>query len=232
MAEAMAQVSANIVIADINLKQAEEACSKLSAYGIKCTALICDVSDEASALETVNKTLDQFGAIDVLLNNAGICIYDNAENYPLSDWQQVMRVNLDGVFIMSKAVAPSMIERRSGSIINISSMSGFVVNTPQNQAAYNTSKAGVIQLTKSLAMEWAQHNIRVNTIAPGYMKTEMTKPVFDENGEMVKRWMNLSPLGRPGIPEELGGTVVYLASEASSFTTGSVVVVDGGYSCW
>lgn len=232
MAEAMAQVGANIVIADINLKQAEEACSKLSAYGTKCTALVCDVSDEASARETVNKTLDQFGAIDVLVNNAGICIYDNAEIYPLSDWQQVMRVNLDGVFIMSKAVAPSMIERRSGSIINISSMSGFVVNTPQNQAAYNTSKAGVIQLTKSLAMEWAQHNIRVNTIAPGYMKTEMTKPVFDENGEMVKRWMNLSPLGRPGIPEELGGTVVYLASEASSFTTGSVVVVDGGYSCW
>jgi NAD(P)-dependent dehydrogenase (short-subunit alcohol dehydrogenase family) len=125
-----------------------------------------------------------------------------------------------------------MIKQKKGSIINISSMSGLIVNTPQNQAAYNASKAGVIMLTKSLAMEWVKHNVRVNAIAPGYMKIGVAEHIFEEMGDMAKRWMMFSPMGRPGIPEELQGIVVYLASEASSFATGAVFTIDGGYTAW
>jgi NAD(P)-dependent dehydrogenase (short-subunit alcohol dehydrogenase family) len=133
---------------------------------------------------------------------------------------------------MSQAVGRIMIKQNRGSIINISSMSGIIVNTPQCQCAYNTSKAGVIMLTKSLAAEWAQYNIRVNAIAPGYMKTELTRPYFEGDSEMVKRWMDLSPMKRPGNPCELAGAALYLASSASSFVTGSVMTVDGGYTVW
>ena len=122
-----------------------------------------------------------------------------------------------------------MIKQKRGSIINISSMSGIIVNTPQCQAAYNTSKAAVIMLTKSLAAEWAQHNIRINTIAPGYMKTELTRPFFEGNSDMVRQWAELTPMKRPGNPEELQGIALYLASDASSFATGGVFVIDGGY---
>ncbi len=111
-------------------------------------------------------------------------------------------------------------------------MSGLIVNTPQCQSAYNASKAGVIALTKSLASEWAPHGVRVNAIAPGYMKTELTRPYFDQGGDMIDRWMSMTPMGRPGTPDELGGIAVYLASDASSFATGSVFTIDGGYTAW
>ena len=177
----------------------------------------------------VSKVLNHFGKIDVLFNNAGITHHEKLEDILFEDWYKVININLNGVFLVSKAVGRVMIEQQKGSIINISSMSGLIANTPQSQSSYNTSKAGVIMLTKSLAMEWAQHNIRVNTIAPGYMKTELTKPYFEENGDMVKTWMNLTPMARPGTPDELGGLALYLASDASSFVTGSVYTVDGGY---
>jgi NAD(P)-dependent dehydrogenase (short-subunit alcohol dehydrogenase family) len=232
MAEAMAQAGAKIAIADINLPLAKDAAAQLKQYGTECLAVHCDVTDEASASKAVKEILDNFGSLDILLNNAGICIHENSEDVSLENWNKVMGVNLDGVFIMSKAVAPWMMDHKQGAIINISSMSGMIVNTPQNQASYNASKAGVIHLTRSMATEWAPYNIRVNTIAPGYMMTAMTKPTFDENGPMVKKWMKFSPMERPGQPDELGGAIVYLASDASSFTTGAVLVVDGGYTCW
>jgi len=125
-----------------------------------------------------------------------------------------------------------MIPQKSGSIVNIASMSGLIVNFPQEQASYNTSKAGVIHLTKSLASEWVDHNIRVNSICPGYMATAMTKPFFDENGYWVKTWMGMCPMKRPGRPEELQGAVLYLASDASTYTTGAALVIDGGFSIW
>lgn len=232
MAEAMAQAGANIAIADINLPLAKQAAEEIKQYNTNCIAVYCDVTDEDSANKAVGEILDQLGSLDILLNNAGICIHENSEDVTLDNWHKVMGVNLDGVFIMTKAVAPWMVKNKQGAIVNISSMSGVIVNTPQNQASYNASKAGVIHLTKSLAAEWAPYNIRVNTIAPGYMLTAMTEPTFTEKGPMVKRWMNMSPMNRPGLPEELGGAIVYLASDASSFTTGSVLVVDGGYTCW
>ena len=232
MAEAMAQAGANILIADINLEAGERAAHSLSLYGTKCIAVYCDVVDEDNAKIAVETACERLGGLDILLNNAGICMHVDSQHMLLSDWQRIMHVNLDGVFIMSKAAAGVMMKNRSGSIVNISSMSGLIVNTPQNQSAYNASKAGVIHLTKSLATEWAPYNIRVNTIAPGYMMTRMTQPIFNEKGEMVKRWMDMSPMKRPGQPDELGGAIVYFASDASSFTTGAVLPVDGGYMCW
>ena len=140
-----------------------------------------------------------------------------------------MDVNLNAVFLASIGVGLVMIGQKKGSIINISSMSGLIVNVPLNQAAYNTSKAGVIMLTKSLAVEWAKYNIRVNTIAPGYMRTEMTRAGVEENGETVKTWIDLTPMKRLGTPEDLQGIALYLASDASSFATGGVFTIDGGY---
>jgi len=232
MAEALAEAGSDIVIADINLDKAQEAAVQIEKMGVTALAVKCDVTSKEDCKKLANTVLSKFGHIDVLINNAGICKHIKAEEMAFEDWYDVINVNLNGVFLMSQAIGQVMIKQKKGSIINISSMSGIIVNTPQCQCAYNASKAGVIMLTKSLASEWAEHNIRVNTIAPGYMKTELTRPYFEENGEMVRRWMDFSPMKRPGTPDELGGIAIYLASEASSFVTGAVFLVDGGYTVW
>ena len=147
------------------------------------------------------------------------------------DWRKVFDVNLNGLFFCCQAVGRHMIERGQGRIINIASMSGLIVNRPQCQASYNASKAAVIQLTKSLAAEWARYNIRVNAIAPGYMGTAMAKPYFDDP-QYGGVWMRDIPMRRPGEPEELGPLAVFLASEASSYVTGATIVIDGGFTLW
>jgi NAD(P)-dependent dehydrogenase (short-subunit alcohol dehydrogenase family) len=229
MATALAQAGSNIVIADIDITEAQKTANELQQEGIETLAIQVDVTQPEQAEHMVNVIMEKFNKIDVLFNNAGIVQHVKIEDMDLSDWQKTMNVNLNSVFIVSKAVGKIMIQQKRGSIINISSMSGIIVNTPQCQAAYNTSKAAVIMLTKSLAAEWAQHNIRVNTIAPGYMKTELTRPFFEGNSDMVRQWADLTPMKRPGNPEELQGIALYLASDASSFATGGVFVIDGGY---
>jgi len=138
-------------------------------------------------------------------------------------------INLKGVFLGSQMVGREMIKQRKGSIINIASMSGFIVNRPQPQTHYNTAKAGIVMLTKNLAMEWAKYNIRVNAIAPGYIKTPMLKRVSDK---IAEEWLSLSPMGRFGEPYEIKGLALFLASKASTFMTGTTIVIDGGYTCW
>jgi NAD(P)-dependent dehydrogenase (short-subunit alcohol dehydrogenase family) len=160
--------------------------------------------------------------------NAGVARNAPAEEMTLEAWNAVISVNLTGVFFSAQACARAMIEQRAGSIVMIASMSGLIVNVPQQQAAYNISKAGVIMATKSLAVEWARYGIRVNAIAPGYMKTAMTA-AYLADPQLGGKWMELTPMKRPGEPHELGGAVVYLASDASSFVTGHTLVVDGGY---
>ena len=232
MAEALAEAGSDIVIADINMEAAEATAAELSRFGTTVTAMRCDVTNPDQADQLVLSVMKAFGRIDVLINNAGIAKHVKIEDMKLEDWRIIMDVNLNSVFIMSQVVGRVMIRQKKGSIINIASMSGLIVNTPQCQCAYNVSKAGVIMLTKSLASEWAEYGIRVNSIAPGYMKTELTRPYFEGNGEMVQRWMDLSPMKRPGTPDELQGIALYLASDSSSFVTGTVFSIDGGYTVW
>ena len=230
MAESLAQAGSNIVIIDLDLESAQLTADGLASEGVRTLALKGDVTNAGDVDRMVNEVLSQFGQIDVLFNNAGIAQWVNAEEMRLEDWNRMMSVNLNSVFIVSKAVGKVMIKQQRGSIINTSSMSGVIVNTPQCQAAYNVSKAGVIMLTKSLAYEWAKYNVRVNTIAPGYMETEMIEQFRAEHKEKIDLWTKLTPMNRMGRPFELGGLAVYLASEASSYVTGAVCLVDGGYS--
>ena len=230
MALSLAQAGSHIVIVDLDLETAQQTADAIASEGVRTLALKVDVTNQADAERMADEVVGQFGRIDVLFNNAGIAQWVNAEEMSLEDWRRIMSVNLDSVFIVSKAVGKVMIRQQGGSIVNTSSMSGVIVNTPQCQAAYNVSKAGVIMLTKSLAFEWAKHNIRVNTIAPGYMETEMIEQFRAEHKEKIDLWTSLTPMNRMGRPHELGGLAVYLASEASSYVTGAVCLIDGGYS--
>ena len=230
MAEALAQAGADIVIADINLPLAKKTAQKISeAEGVKTTAIETDVTDPEAVNQMADTVVEEYGKIDILVNNAGMTINEKAEEMSYENWKKVMDLNLNGIFLVAQTVGKIMIKQGYGSIINTSSMSGLIANNPQEQCSYNASKAGVIMLTKSLAMEWSKYGIKVNTIAPGYMKTELTTPFFDEGGAMIDDWMGFTPMGRPGAPHELGGIVVYLASDASSFAQGSVFTIDGGY---
>ena len=232
MATALAEAGSDIVIPDVNLELAEKTAKELKNIGINTQAVKMDVTDEKQVKSMLDSTLENFGRIDVLINNAGICKHINAESMEHQDWLDVIDVNMNGVFLVSKIIGSEMIKKCKGSIINISSMSGIIVNTPQNQAAYNSSKAGVIMITKSLAAEWAQYNVRVNTIAPGYMNIGVAEEFFKNKTEMAEKWESLIPMGRPGEPEELGNMAIYLASDASSYCTGGVFTIDGGYTVW
>jgi NAD(P)-dependent dehydrogenase (short-subunit alcohol dehydrogenase family) len=187
--------------------------------------VITDVTD----VESVRAMAAEIGRIDVLVNNAGICYHRPALEVPDEEWRSVWDVNVDGVWNCSRVVGEQMIARGGGTIVNIGSISAMIVNRPQWQPAYNASKAAVHQLTKSLAAEWAPHGVRVNALAPGYVKTEMA-PVDDPAFKPL--WVDDPPMGRYALPSEMGPSVVYLASDASSFMTGSVLVVDGGYTLW
>jgi NAD(P)-dependent dehydrogenase (short-subunit alcohol dehydrogenase family) len=232
MALALAEAGSDIVVLDINIEKAKDAAREIETKGVKALAIKMDVTKKDEVKSMVNTVVERFGKIDVLINNAGICKHINIEDMDYKDWLEVINVNLNGVFLVSQAVGRVMINQKKGSIINISSMSGIIVNTPQNQSSYNSSKAAVIMLTKSLASEWAQYNIRVNAIAPGYMNIGVAEQYFKDKNDMVKRWLSFTPMGRPGEPEELQGITVYLASEASSYATGGVFIIDGGYSIW
>ena len=228
---AFAEAGADIVVAELNPETGPVTAKEVQEKGRRALFIQADVRKRQSVQAMVNEALAEFGRIDFLMNNAGITLWRAAEDVSEEDWRSVMDVNLNGLFFCCQAVGRHMIERRCGSIINIASMSGLIVNFPQAQASYNTSKAAVIHLTKSLAAEWASYNIRVNAMAPGYMGTSMAKPFFDDP-EYGGVWINAIPMKRPGDPEELGPIAVFLASEASSYVTGATLIVDGGYTVW
>lgn len=233
MAEALAAAGSDIVIAEINTDLAQTTAREIAkTFGVKAEAMKCDVTSPQDNQELVDYTVNTFGKIDVMINNAGIVKHIPAEDVKPEEWFAVINVNLNGVFFGAQAAGRVMIRQGYGNIINTASMSGLIVNTPQPQTSYNASKAGVIHLTKSLACEWARHNIRVNAICPGYMQTEMTKKIFADGGEWVDTWMAMSPMKRPGTPDELQGAVLYLASDASTFTTGAAISIDGAYTAW
>lgn len=222
----MAEVGANIVIFDMQTEKAKEAAHEIAQVtGRKTMAIGVDVTDPAQVKDAIDRADAQMGDVELLFNNAGIVIHKSAYDVTPEEWIKVISVNLNGEYFMASEFARYRKSKGAkGSIVNTASMSGHIVNWPQEQASYNTSKAGVIQMTKSLAVEYCKHNVRVNSISPGYMYTELTCHVKQEWQE---RWMDLTPYGRYGTPEELAGAVIYLLSDGASFTSGTDIVVDG-----
>ncbi|MBD3308839.1 glucose 1-dehydrogenase [candidate division KSB3 bacterium] len=226
-----AEAGADVVVAEINPETGQATAEEIQKLGRRALYIETDVRKKASVTAMVDKTVAEFGKLDFIMNNAGLTIWREAEDVPEEEWHNLMDINLNGLFFCCQAAAKQMIKQGGGRIINIASMSGLIVNRPQCQASYNTSKAAVIHLTKSLATEWAQYNIRVNAIAPGYMEGPMAGPFF-EDPKYGGVWFDATPMKRPGKPEELCPVAVLLASDASSFMTGSTVVVDGGFTAW
>lgn len=223
----LAKAGAEVVI--ISRSSAEETVKMIEEDGGKVYDLKADVTDEAQVDHALQTILDRSGSIDILFNNAGICMHQSTLEATIEEFRQVVDVNLTGEFIMARAVGRIMIEHGiKGSIINMASMSGTIVNIPQWQCSYNASKAAVIHMTKSLAVEWADYGIRVNSLSPGYIATPMA---VDVPKELKDAWIPLMPLHRMGTPEELIPAILYLASDASGYTTGSDIIVDGAYSC-
>ena len=229
MALALAEAGADVDIVDINLEGASKVAASIEDMGRDSIAIKADIAKVSDVENMVKMVEERFGRIDILINSAGIASHVPAEELAKEEWDEVIEVNLSAVFLSAQRVGRKMIAQKKGNIINISSMSGLIVNKTQSQINYNTSKAGVIMLTKSLAVEWAKYNIRVNAIAPGYMRTPLVDEVFSKYGQ---EWTSSTPMGRIGEPHEIRGPALFLASKASSFVTGSVLVMDGGYTIW
>jgi NAD(P)-dependent dehydrogenase (short-subunit alcohol dehydrogenase family) len=230
LAEGLAAHGADVaIIVQSTVERAKAVADGIRAAGRDAMVVKADVSKEADVARMADEVVARWGRIDILVNYAGIVIPGNAEDFSLDDWRRTMAVNLDGVFLVSRAVGRQMIRQKSGSIISVGSMSGRIVNWPFRHAAYNVSKAGVHMLTKCLATEWAEHNIRVNALAPGYIRTELTDEVLREHPDVVNnQWAKGAVQNRIGTVEELVGATVYLASDAASFTTGEIITIDGG----
>lgn len=232
VATAFAEAGANLAIVDVDISEATKTAAELAeAHGVKTIAIKTDVTDPQQVDAMVATVLDTFGRLDVAFCNAGICINEPAESMRFESWKKVIDINLTGVFLTNQAAGNAMLKNGGGSIINTASMSAHIVNVPQPQCAYNASKAGVIQLTKSLAIEWAKHNVRVNSISPGYIGTELIS-TSEKLIPLIEQWNAMAPLGRLGKPEELQSICVYLAGDTSTFTTGSDFIIDGAFTCF
>jgi NAD(P)-dependent dehydrogenase (short-subunit alcohol dehydrogenase family) len=225
-ARALAEVGANVVIVGRDGDAAAEVSAELAALGRDSLVVLADITSRADVEAVRDLSIDRFGGVDILINNAGTCVHRPALEVTEADWRQVMDVNLDALWVACQVFGAHMVERGGGNIVNIGSISGLIVNRPQWQAGYNASKAAVHQLTKSLAAEWAPFGVRVNAVAPGYVKTEMA-PV--DEPRFRRQWIEDAPQQRYATPDEIAPAVVYLASDASAFATGSVLVIDGGY---
>jgi NAD(P)-dependent dehydrogenase (short-subunit alcohol dehydrogenase family) len=231
---ALGEAGAKIAVVDINSAVAEETAQALTKKGIEAIAVTADVTREEDANKMVKTVVDKWGFLTIGVNNAGMGVWRDSLVQDFSEWRKILSLNLDAVFICARAEAVEMAKKGYGKIINTASMSAHIVNTPQNQCAYNTSKAGVLHMTRSLAAEWADKNIRVNSISPGYTKTALVGNLLKtpEGQSMESKWLALTPMKRMALPEDLQGAVVYLASPASDFATGTDIIIDGGYCCW
>lgn len=227
VAVGLAKAGAEVVI--LSRSGADETIRLIEESGGKAYYLRCDVTVEKDVDAALSEIMKRSGSIDVVFNNAGICIHKPTFDTTIEEFRQVIDCNLTGEFIVCRAAGKIMIENKiKGSIINMASMSGTICNVPQWQCSYNASKAAVIHMTRSLAAEWAETGVRVNSLSPGYIATPMS---VDTPQELKDAWIPLIPMHRMGNPEELIPPVLYLASPASGYTSGSDVIVDGCYTC-
>jgi sorbose reductase len=233
IAYGFAEFGVDVALLDLNVEGIESLKRVLEeSFPVKVLAIPVDVCDCKKVEKAVNTVIERFGQIDILVNSHGIGQWVPFEDMSESEWDRMINVNLKGVALMCQAVGRYMIKRKHGKIINIASMSGRIVNKPQPQAHYNTSKAGVIMLTKSLAAEWAKYNINVNSVSPGYTLTPLVDNLLKSQPDYANRWKALIPLGRFAEPSDIVGAVIFLASDAANYITGHNLVVDGGYSVW
>jgi NAD(P)-dependent dehydrogenase (short-subunit alcohol dehydrogenase family) len=227
IAEGFAEAGANVVVCSRKLEACQEVSDELKKIGVDSIALKCDVTNPEDIKNVVEKTLERFGRIDILVNNSGATWGALAEEMPLEAWNKVIDVNVTGTFLMSQAVGKVMIEQQSGKIINIASVAGLGGSNPKymNAIGYNASKGAVITFTKDLAVKWGPHGIYVNAIAPGFFPTKMSKGLLEQGGSGI---LEGTPLGKFGSDSDLKGVALFLAAPASNFVTGDVLVVDGG----
>lgn len=232
IAQALAEAGSDLALVDIDMEEAAKTADEIEKNtGVKAIAIQADVTKPEEVDAMIRRIMEEFGHLDAAFCNAGICMNIPAEEMTYEQWKKVLDINLTGVFLTSQAAAKVMLKRGKGSIINTASMSAHIVNVPQPQCSYNASKAGVIQLTKSMAVEFAKRGVRVNSISPGYMATELTLN-SESLKPLIEKWNHMAPMGRMGKPEELQSIAVYLAGDTSSFTTGADFVIDGAFTCF
>lgn len=228
LGEALAESGCDVVLCSRKEAKCEEAARNLQKLGIKAAGKKCDITNPSDITELRDFALKEFGKIDILINNSGAAWGAPTEDYPLDGWQKIINVNVTGTFLCSQIIGKSMIKESKGKIISLSSIFG-TVGAPSNvmdAIAYNTSKGAVEALSKDLAVKWAKHNICVNTIAPSFVETDLTRGTMEKGGKHI---LDLVPMGRFGKPEDLKGAAIFLSSAASDYITGTTIYVDGGY---
>ena len=231
-ATGFAEAGADVAIVDLDYETAVKTANELAEKtGRKVIAIKCDVTNEEDVKRMVDEVVEKLGGLDFCHANAGICINAPADEMTYAQWLKNMDVNVNSIFLTDTIAGRYMLAHGGGSIINTASMSAHIVNVPQPQCSYNASKAAVIQLTKSLAVEWAKRGVRVNCISPGYIGTELVLAAPHLRA-LIDQWNAMAPMGRMGKPEELESICVYLAGDTSTFTTGSDFIVDGAFTCF
>ncbi len=232
-AQALGEAGAKVIVAELVPERIDPVVSALRQAGVEADGAVLDVTRSADVDRVAAEIASTHGPVEILVNNAGVARSDvRAEDTSDEHWRYHMDVNVDGLFWCCRAFGRQMLARGKGSIVNVGSMSGFIVNKPQPQSFYNASKAAVHHLTRSLAAEWGKRGVRVNAVAPTYIETPLTAFGIKENPEMYATWLEMTPMGRVGQPEEIGTIVAFLSSDAASLMTGAIVLADGGYTCW
>ncbi|MGI6526680.1 MAG: SDR family NAD(P)-dependent oxidoreductase [Caldicoprobacterales bacterium] len=232
-ARALAQAGADIYLMGHGEEGMQETAREITSLGVQCAWRYAEITDQSQVEACIKDCINRFGKVDILVNNAAAPrINIPPEETDLDQWNQVLNTNITGSFICAQAAGKEMMKRRKGKIINLASISGFIINKGVHGGSYDVSKQAVVGLTRALAAEWAPYHINVNAIAPGYFLTDPNKNFFKQDPEFYNLALSMIPAQRIGDPEELSGAVVFLASEASSYMHGSVLVIDGGYTIW
>jgi NAD(P)-dependent dehydrogenase (short-subunit alcohol dehydrogenase family) len=227
-AETLAAAGARVVLADLDKDMAESAAAEIRAAGLPATAIVADVADEASVNEMVQATLEREGRLDILVNNAGIAIRRPAVELALGDWDKVLSVNLTGSFLCARAAARPMIAARSGAIVNVASIMGLSGGGLYPNVSYQATKGAIVNMTRALAVEWAPHAIRVNAVAPTYVRTDLIGPIL-KDPELIARIEAMTPLRKLAEPADIAAAIAFLVSPAAAMITGHTLAVDGGF---